>query len=308
MSEINIVDTFNCIPLERLFSVDGFIAAYYFESFQKGKIAYWEKYNFSQIYYIFEGSIKMTTEEGASFAGKGHLLYRPAYKASMLEMQCDKSSFMILSFVCESAAMKVFEQPPFTLYGEELATLQDLIKTGTKIGEPLHSYSIKRGFRLKDDVPPVVLSFIAASMERFLSMVYCRLLNINVLLHENQKVNKFLSDRQLTASVKDYLQDNIASKLMIEDISRHLGASPTTLMKQFKADTGKSIIEYFNELKIREAKRMIRETSMNFTQISDALGYTSVNYFSKAFKGQTGLSPTQYSYMESKRGSEDCCP
>ena len=39
---------------------------------------------------------------------------------------------------------------------------------------------------------------------------------------------------------------------------------------------------------------MIRDTSLNFTQISQALGFSTVHYFSKLFKEKVGMSPSEY--------------
>ena len=47
-------------------------------------------------------------------------------------------------------------------------------------------------------------------------------------------------------------------------------------------------------MKINEARRMIRNQSLNFTQIADQLGYTSIHYFSRQFKKITGMSPSEY--------------
>jgi YesN/AraC family two-component response regulator len=47
-------------------------------------------------------------------------------------------------------------------------------------------------------------------------------------------------------------------------------------------------------LKIKEAKRLIREGQMNFTEISEFLGFSSIHYFSKLFKKPTGKSPSEY--------------
>ena len=48
--------------------------------------------------------------------------------------------------------------------------------------------------------------------------------------------------------------------------------------------TGLGIIEYFSNMKIESAKEMIRTGHMNFTQISEQLGYASIHYFSRQFK------------------------
>ena len=54
------------------------------------------------------------------------------------------------------------------------------------------------------------------------------------------------------------------------------------------------MIDYFNKLKIRAAKEMIREGRLNFTQIAARLGFQSVHYFSRRFKLLTGMSPSEY--------------
>ena len=55
------------------------------------------------------------------------------------------------------------------------------------------------------------------------------------------------------------------------------------------------MIELFLQMKIEFAKQLIREDQMNFTQISDFLGYSSIHYFSRQFKKITGMTPSEYS-------------
>ena len=52
------------------------------------------------------------------------------------------------------------------------------------------------------------------------------------------------------------------------------------------------VIFYFT--KINAVKAMISDTDLNFTQISEDLGFTIVYYFSKLFKSRVGTSPTEY--------------
>ena len=58
--------------------------------------------------------------------------------------------------------------------------------------------------------------------------------------------------------------------------------------------TGKGPIEYFLNLKIAEAKRLLREEKLPVSKISDLLGYSSIHAFSRAFKNAVGLSPSEY--------------
>ena len=69
----------------------------------------------------------------------------------------------------------------------------------------------------------------------------------------------------------------------------------TRICKIFYDSIGQSPIQYYTELKMKEAKKLIREKNYSVSQISDMLGYSSIHNFSRAFKKAVGLSPTAYS-------------
>ena len=69
--------------------------------------------------------------------------------------------------------------------------------------------------------------------------------------------------------------------------------SVSKLKLLFKEKYG-GALNFFNDLKIEEAKRQIREENKNFTEIADSLGFSSLHYFSRLFKNKTGLSPSEY--------------
>ena len=66
------------------------------------------------------------------------------------------------------------------------------------------------------------------------------------------------------------------------------------LQKLFRDAQGCGVIEFFSAMKIDTAKQMIRDQQLNFTQISDKLGYTSIHYFSRQFKKLTAMTPSEY--------------
>jgi len=103
------------------------------------------------------------------------------------------------------------------------------------------------------------------------------------------------------AEVKHYLAEHRAEQLTVHDICTHFGVSQTTLTRKFRHEVNQGLIEYFTELKIAAAKERIRKSASSFTEVSEALGFSSVNYFSKVFKAQTGMTPTEYSKHVSKR-------
>ena len=52
--------------------------------------------------------------------------------------------------------------------------------------------------------------------------------------------------------------------------------------------------QYISNVKLNQAKIMIHEHNQTISEISDILGFTSIHYFSRKFKLQYGISPTDY--------------
>lgn len=291
---------YNHIENARTFEVSSFITAHVFQTKPEGE-SYWERYDFAQIFLVLRGNGTYFTEEHSYPISAGMMFYRPANRRSRYEWNSQDAQFALISFVCKSAAMEEVGVEPLLLYEEESAALMDVIRTAERICEPLKENERLCGLRLKPNVPNAVLSFIYSSMERFLAMIYCRRRHIDLLLDESNKVSRYLDESRLVAEVKRYLSEQIAEQLTVHDICTHFGVSQTTLTRKFRHEVNQGVIEYFTECKIAAAKERIRKSSGSFTEISDALGFSSVNYFSKVFKAQTGMTPTEYSKHVSKR-------
>ncbi len=294
------IPNFNMIENQKTFDVSAFVAAYYYPS-KPGFTPHWEQYNFSQIILVLNGNGIYYTKQGSYPIRSGMMIYRPAFAETMYEWSSDKASFALIDFVCCSKAMAAFEKAPFTLNEEESATLLDLMKTGARICESITDDETLMGKRIRDGVPDVVLSFIYASLERFLAMVYCRLNNISLLGDETQTVSRFLHQSKLVAEVQAYMNEHLFEQLTMNTLCEHFWISQTALARKFRAETGQGVMEYFTELKIAEAKRRIERGDRSFTEIAEEMGFSSVNYFSKLFKTKTGMTPTEYSKFSSKR-------
>ncbi|MBQ8408656.1 MAG: AraC family transcriptional regulator [Clostridia bacterium] len=286
----------------RVFEFSELVSAYYYPSAIPDNPYVDKNVNFSQIYVVVDGEGYYTLGDKRYSLSSGMMFYCPANTDFSYGWNARRAEYALISFVCDSEALKSFENGPILLGEEEQKIILDTIFTTTHICD----YSkIKQPPRIeivvKPDTPDVVLGYIYASLERFLSIVYCRLMNIDIIINETQKISKKLEETVLISGVKDYLQEHINEQVRIEDICKCFGVSPTVLLEKFKRETNKTVIEYFNEQKIGKAKIMIRSGTASFTEISEALGYSSLNYFSKLFKAKTGMTLTEFSRLASKR-------
>ncbi len=91
-----------------------------------------------------------------------------------------------------------------------------------------------------------------------------------------------------------FMEEHLYTRFTLEELSRALSFGKTYISRYFSRVVGYSVIEYFNMMKIHEAKRLIRESGCNFCEISERLMFSNSHYFSTAFRKYTGMTPTQY--------------
>ncbi len=90
------------------------------------------------------------------------------------------------------------------------------------------------------------------------------------------------------------LPRTIPKSITLPSLAAVLGISVSQLKRVFHEQIGQSMVRYLTALRIGEAKRLIREGNLTFTQIAERIGIESIYYFSNLFKKQTGMSPTEY--------------
>ena len=98
-----------------------------------------------------------------------------------------------------------------------------------------------------------------------------------------------------------YLEEHVHESLTIDEICHDNLIGRSQLQKLFREQHQCGVIEFFSRMKIEFSKQLIRECQMNFTQISDFLGYSSSHYFSRQFKKITGMIPSEYAFSIKSR-------
>jgi len=94
--------------------------------------------------------------------------------------------------------------------------------------------------------------------------------------------------------IKDYLDNNYTTEINLNDISEKYFFTKEYLSKLFKKCYDIGIYEYVLSLRMNRAKELLMRDDMQIQQISDLLGYSNSNYFSKAFKNYFLISPSDF--------------
>lgn len=105
---------------------------------------------------------------------------------------------------------------------------------------------------------------------------------------------KTLSGEELVAQIEAYFQANVSENITLQSLADEMGFSKVYMCRVFKKLKNTTPIDYFTHLKIQRAQQMMRSfPSMSLREISEALGFNDMYYFSKVFKRLTGVSPSE---------------
>lgn len=91
-----------------------------------------------------------------------------------------------------------------------------------------------------------------------------------------------------------YVLLNLDKKITLSDIAEHLHMNSSYFSRIFKQHTNMNFIDYVNQMKMEEAKRLLEHTSESVELIAEKLGFESKGYFLKVFKKYYGTSPAEY--------------
>ena len=175
----------------------------------------------------------------------------------------------------------------FTVSGGDLTPLFNRVhKTGQKtmaiLQQLLQEYNRQDEFSL--DMMLTLLTQLLIILLRQADSGNSKLPTAYSLHNENEIVRK----------AQQFISKNIRKKLSVPIVSSGIDISPSYLTALFHKHLQISPAEYIRRTKLQESKQMIRENTMNFTEIAAVLQYSTVHHFSRQFKEHFGITPSEY--------------
>lgn len=105
---------------------------------------------------------------------------------------------------------------------------------------------------------------------------------------------EMLPPDQAALSLKEYLETHYAEKINLTALSERFFFSREYLCKIFKKKYGLGIYQYITQVRMEKAKSLLLDPNLQIQQISERLGYSDNNYFSKAFRNYCNISPSEF--------------
>ncbi len=113
----------------------------------------------------------------------------------------------------------------------------------------------------------------------------------NYIIPADTEQNKnLLSIKQ----VLDYMERHYQETISAKSLALMSNFSEYYFMKMFRQYTGKTLIEYLNDLRLEKAKALLIHSDESVTQIAMKVGFNNTSYFIKKFQQANGISPGSY--------------
>lgn len=119
----------------------------------------------------------------------------------------------------------------------------------------------------------------------------------NVMLREYCEAVRKYSLKNYSFSIRkaiEYIRFHLDQDLSLESISEAIHSSTYELSRKFRKETGQTITDFINTLRINEALSIMENRNFTITDIAYMVGFNDVNYFTKVFKKIKGMTPSAY--------------
>jgi hypothetical protein len=283
----------NIISIDRIYSIHYFeyMSDFSFEG---------EAHDFWEFIYVDKGEVGVTAEKTSVVLKKGEILFhQPNEFHNVQAVGGIAPNLIVASFSSKSPSMDFFKRKTLNIDENIHYLLADIIIEARKLFDCRLDDPYLQNMPLKPDAPAGSEQLIRLYLENMLIHLTRKyqnplVLGKSALKAEPFKAAKNKGDIEIFNRVNAYLENHINEHISIEQICRDNLVGRSQLQKIFKEQCDLGIIEYFSTLKINASKELIRTRHMNFTQIAEQLGYTSIHYFSRQFKRITGMTPSEY--------------
>lgn len=270
-----------------------------------------ERHNFWEFISVDRGEVDITSGDKKITLQKDEIAFHePMEFHAVHATGLSAPNLIVVSFACDSIAMDYFRHKVLKIDMIERSLLSEIINCAkqcfsNRLDDP---YTLAMNFR--DDSPRELQQIIRLDLEILLLHLMRRTrTGATSVYHFPEKVTAVNYVDMLYSRLVTYLNEHISESLTISKICRDNLMSKSQLMNIFRKQTGHGVIENFNKMKIDKAKVFIRSSNLSFTQISERLGYSSIQYFSRQFRKFTGMSPTEYANsiqaIDSRAQSQD---
>ena len=161
------------------------------------------------------------------------------------------------------------------------------------IKDELASISFRLNQKLKKQ-EAIQQSFVTETINYALEITDIKKYLMHLLEQILSEINNLANKGRIIFDVERYILENYDKGLTIKKIADHVFITPTYLCHLYKLKTGRTINQFILDVKMNKSKKLITETNMKLSEISEKLGYSNQNYFTRTFTKYFGVTPSTF--------------
>ena len=250
------------------------IYTFWYQEKEQGFLFPGESHPMAELTYVDQGSLHSVAEGQDLLLKQGDLVI---YGANQWHMQYSDIGvaprFVTISFSLEGTGLESLLNRKFTAPQNVVTLLQNMLREQE---------------RMDDYSGDIILSQLNLLLLTLLREV------VAPKGGKLQTSNAIHSENEIIRQAQQYISSHIREKLSVPLVARQVDVSPSYLTALFHKNLQISPGEYIRRIKLQESKQMIREGNLNFTEIAQALQYSTIHHFSRQFKEKFGITPSQY--------------
>ena len=102
-------------------------------------------------------------------------------------------------------------------------------------------------------------------------------------------------------AIQEWIHSKYDSDIRIEQIAEHFDFNLRTLNRRFRQATGKSPLQYLQQVRIDYAKELLKTSNLSVAEVANSVGYPDCSYFAAVFRRNISLTPSQYRNLVRKK-------
>jgi AraC-like DNA-binding protein len=174
----------------------------------------------------------------------------------------------------------------------ELQPIRQFLESA-KFGFQFHGETAARGSELMLEMQG------QSPLERFVQLL--RILNLFAVSDEKSPLaspaySPSLRDEDISriGALLEYLREHKHDAVRLDDVAAVAKMTPKSFCRFFKANTGRTLIQYLNELRVGESCRMLLETNHSISEIALDSGFNNLSNFNRRFREIKGETPREF--------------
>ena len=137
----------------------------------------------------------------------------------------------------------------------------------------------------------------AAKETGYMELLRCYLTQVLVCaVRASEEAERIRTPHRVTTALVEHLRCHYTEPLSLTELSRMLNYTPQYVSSLFHKDTGMSLQEFLQRMRIEEACRLIEQGEPQIAHIAQKVGYGDVKHFARVFRRIKGVSPREFRF------------